>query len=139
MAEVLASVGLASNVLHFLDFGASFVSKAWSIYHEGEEAVESARGLKVITVDLQRVAKSLETTKADDSSEVARISRECSQVATELLTSLHKIGTPNIGNRKSAVKTAFKLMWTRDEIECLRGKLDGFRQQLIVQLLVSVR
>lgn len=138
MAEALAWIGLASNVLDFLEVGAKFVSKAWNLYHDGEDAADNVPDLKAITSDLERVSKGLQASDAPKD-ELAQISRQCSEVAAQLLASLRKLGTPQKGSAKSALKTAFKLMWKSDEIEALKARLDGFRQQLMVQLLLSVR
>ena len=70
----------------------------------------------------------------------ALVRREtCAEVAKELLATLNKIKLPKKGSKRSALKSAFMALWTNSEISSLSERLAGFRQELMVQLLLSLR
>jgi hypothetical protein len=139
MAEAVAALSLAANVLQFIDFGYRFVSQAWRIYQSGSDGAEAAPGLQVLTKDLQDVLANLQIPQEGDSHGMSQLSQDCSRVARRLLESLNVISVHGKGRKRDAIKASFKALWNRDEIKELQQELDGFRQQLMIHLLFSLR
>jgi hypothetical protein len=83
MAE-LAALGLASNIVQFIDFGIT-------LFREGKELYESADGsntkrleLETITADLHDIIQELEPTArpiTKDEAALGRLAAECSKLA----------------------------------------------------------
>ncbi len=139
MAEAVAGIGLAANVLQFLDFGSRFISLAWRIYTTGTNNVINGPSLQVLTKNLQDVLAGLHNQAPGDQIGMAQLGEECSRVARQLLESLNSLVIPEKGRKRDAIMVAFKTMWKRDQIKTLQQELDGFRQQLSLQLLISLR
>ena len=53
MAETLALIGLAGNIVQFVDFGINFVSKSVAIYHSADRALKENVTLEAITTDVK--------------------------------------------------------------------------------------
>jgi hypothetical protein len=56
-----------------------------------------------------------------------------------MLESLAKIGVPEKGRKRDAVKTAFKLAWQKDDIKTLQNQLGELRDELNIHLVISLR
>ncbi|KAK4450287.1 hypothetical protein QBC34DRAFT_403202 [Podospora aff. communis PSN243] len=139
MAEAVAALGVAANILQFLDYGSRFITQAWRIHKAGSDGIDGIPSLQAMTKDLQDVLSDLQKQKAGDNPGLARLSEDCSDVARRLLASIDCICIPQGGRKRDAIKTTFKVAWQRDRIKELQRDLDGFRQQLSLHLLASLR
>ncbi|KAF2681607.1 hypothetical protein K458DRAFT_391569 [Lentithecium fluviatile CBS 122367] len=154
--EALAAVGLASNVVQFVDFAGKIVSQTIRIYRErprdpaiddsDEEAPSSH--LEKITSDLEQFNKhltqSLDTCDpnpaklSSSDKEIVRICRECQKITDSLLAALRKLRRTNKKLWSSFV-AALRTVWSEGEINELRQTLDSYRQQITLHILASVR
>ena len=148
MAEAIAALCLASNILQVIDFGSKFVSTAWKIYkaaHHSLEGVDEVASLRAINVNLGDALRDIriQSSGVDPASEnnkgIVNLAKDCATVVEELLQSLNKLGLRDTPRKRDALRTAFKLMWKREEIDALHGRLNDFRAQLTLALLVSMR
>ena len=143
MAEALVAVGLASNIIQFIDVGSKFVSSAWRIYQTGETKADFQ---SETIVDLKTVLARLKSSQTDpaqndneDEAGFQELVVKCQRLASELLLSLQKIKLPSKARKRDAMKAAFKTIYRKDEIKSLQAKLDDFREQLIFHLLNLIR
>jgi hypothetical protein len=60
-------------------------------------------------------------------------------LSDELITALDKLQCQGNGRKWNSVQQALKGLWGRERIEALPKRLDGFRQQLVLNILVSLR
>ena len=60
MIETLAAVGLASNIISFIDFGTKLFSRSRKIYNSADGAIDEHASLSIISSDLQKLSASLE-------------------------------------------------------------------------------
>jgi hypothetical protein len=155
MAEAVAALSLASNVLQIIDSGTKFASIAWKIYHSGRVASASFDDLEYlpkINFDLQGVLKDLrgESTSQNVSQNhrcIIDLAVECGKIAEELTKSLGQIHANSLGHihardekrKRDAIKLAFRSMWKEKEINSLQERLVEHRHQLTLHLLVSLR
>jgi hypothetical protein len=148
MAEAIAALSLASNILQVIDFGSKFVSTAWKIYkaaHHSLEGLDEVSSLRVINVNLGDVLRDIRTQfgGADPASEsnqgIVNLAKECATLVEELLQSLNKLGLGDAARKRDALRAAFKLTWNGEEIRALQARLNDFRSQLTLGLLVSMR
>jgi hypothetical protein len=148
MADAIAALSLASNVLQVIDFGSKFVSIAWKIYRSGKSAVDSVDEL----ADLQKINSNLyglldklqaPSSGLDDVSSdhhgIIHLATECSRLVQKLLGFFRSLGLGENGRKRDAIKAAFKIMWKEDDILAVQDAINEFRQQLTLNLLVSLR
>ena len=148
MAEAVAALSLASNVLQVINVGSKFVSLAWKISRSGKSVVDSVDEL----ADLQKINSNLygvldklqaPSSRLDDVSSdhhgISQLATECSRLVQKLLGFLRYLGLGENGRKRDAVKVAFKIMWKESDIRAVRDAIDEFRQQLTLNLLVSLR
>jgi hypothetical protein len=148
MAEAIATLSLASNILQVIDFGSKFASTAWKIYkaaRHGHGDLNEVASLRVINVNLGNVLRDIRTQSydADPASEsnqgIVNLAKGCATLVEELLQSLNELGLGDAARKRDALRAAFKLTWKGDEIGALQARLSDFRSQLTLGLLVSMR
>lgn len=145
MAEVIAVLGIAANIVQFLDFGTNFVSKAWRICSAGRDGLCDISDLESTTFDLQKILQSLQTPVEDNGESIdgqtglRQFADQCQVLATELLNSIQKISASGKTRKRDALTTAFRFVWKEKEIRHLEARLEGFRHQLAFHILALLR
>ncbi|GAB1319895.1 hypothetical protein MFIFM68171_10105 [Madurella fahalii] len=147
MAEVIAAIAVAGNVLQFLEAGTKFTSKAYDIISRSGVLPRSLEELRQISIDLQAILQKLgdptksrnlgSGTQPDDS--LAVLAASCSKLIRELLDRLAKTGVGDGKQRLDAVLSAFRAIWHADAINDLRERIDRYRSELATHLLAELR
>ncbi|KAK1834932.1 hypothetical protein QBC39DRAFT_275959 [Podospora conica] len=145
MAEAIAAVSLAGNVLQFLEAGGKFTFRAFEILRHGAcgGSRSDLKDLRQITHDFQRLLEHLRNSSASNdkaaSSPLASLSMACSDVVKELLEKLDKIGLNDNHKRANLLVIEFKSAWQKVEIENLEKRIARFREQLAVHWITEMR
>ena len=141
--DPLTAVGLAGNIITFVDFSTKLLSRARQLYESATGATEEhdeleslARNLKDL-VDRTRRMPTVGPHKSNSGLRITRekvlnnLSQQCIQVADELLETLDSIKVKGQSRtRKSAIQ-AVKTVWKQDRIRSIQGRLDRISKQLI--------
>ncbi|KAK1758029.1 hypothetical protein QBC47DRAFT_132305 [Echria macrotheca] len=139
MAEAVAALGLAANILQMLDYGGKILSTAWAIY-DGTDAT-GFTSLQTLCEDLKSSVETLQKPQSEPDEAIAHLAKECSVVANALLQKLQALGLSKkmrIGKRE-ALQAAFQRAWKRNEIQELENRLKQLKDQLLLRLVVSIR
>ncbi|KAK3326017.1 hypothetical protein B0H66DRAFT_530023 [Apodospora peruviana] len=127
MAEALAAVAIAGNVLQFLEAGGRF----------------ALRAVRHITADLEGLLENLQQSEGDTRDpllqQLLSLSTGCSSVIQELLNKLSKIGLGNSHKRMDLMVEEFKATWHRRDIQELENRISRFREQLAAHLVAVLR
>lgn len=124
MAEAIAGLSLAANIMQVINFGANFVSLSWKIWNAGQDGLSTADSLKQLAKDLKHVVQRLNHDIAQQPSRsphtdsaLTTLGRDCIKVSERLLEILEKSGVHSVNNKRGAFATAFRLLWVKDDIE----------------------
>lgn len=150
MMEPLLALGVASNVVQFIDFTAKVLSRSVKIYRatqngNGDGDATDLESLTIhfeghnraLTESLRRLQKDVEEISGPDK-EILRMCAECEKLIANVLTTLRGLKASKATLWNSFV-SALKTAWSENEIQALRQTLDSYRQQLTLYLLASVR
>lgn len=147
--EALVAVGFASNVVQFVDFTARLLSILNELRNNA--ALSENRDHQVLTTHLetlaQRVsdsAKAISQTSATASQEeqaLQPVADKCCELARRLLRKLDACGIqPSQNNsRTKRIKTAFKAVWNKKEIEDISNRLEHFKNELVLYYAFQTR
>jgi len=147
--DPISILGLAANILQFIDYGTQLLSGTQEIYKsatgtssENIEIEEISGRLSVFSDELSIDAVSRCHTGpyvARDRA-VAKFASRCKEVSDELLGIVKELRLVDGPNRKwRSFRKALKTMWKKEKIQSLQTRLDVVRQQLTLELLASVR
>lgn len=148
MAEAIAALSLAANILQVLGAGAKSAQTSWTLATAASYDFSNINELRHITVYLKPLLQHFQASQVTTSDalsltesdkQLRSLSTECSQLVHKLLRTLDETGVNDERNKLDSVVTAFKLRWKRTQIGDLTARVNQLRDQLSLALLMSMR
>jgi hypothetical protein len=137
--ETLAAVGLAGNVIQFVDFSCKLFDTATSVYHSQAGSSKDSQNLEDITQQLQRICRDLHRAGQNDLRPVStmdKLAKDCEAAAKDLLVALERVKAKNPQSKRSSLKAALATIWNERQISAMEKRLDSYRSQLILELQI---
>jgi hypothetical protein len=138
MLDPLTALGLAGNVIQFIDFGSKLLKKSRDIQRDGASTVLT--DFTLLAADVERLSQILETLTIHQNEaerpaelELFRLKRECQEIAQELLV------VPPQTRRFASLHNAFKVHKSEKQVAELARRLSRMRQQLELTILVQLK
>ncbi|KAG8534382.1 uncharacterized protein KY384_001227 [Bacidia gigantensis] len=143
--DPFSALGLAGNIIQFIDFGSKIVSSSFDIYKSVDGSSSVSRELISLTESLEESCDSLlehqnsmtrhRSIKAEK--DLLDLSRSCKELAEEFLGRLQSLKV-NGGNRKwQSLRQAVKSAWKEKESQVFAERLEKYRSQILL-LLVQI-
>jgi len=151
--EALATVGLAGNIVQFIDFSCKLFDQARTIHNSPSGASRYAQDLETITSSLRSLSENLRKIPQSQSrnatskprqegaalKELKELAKGCESVANELITVLQSVRTKNPASKWSSFRASLASMWKEQKINAIKDQLDSYRFQIAMQLQVLQR
>jgi NACHT domain len=133
--EPCAAIGLASNIISFVDFASHLISTINEIHYSASGSADGDWTLREVTTSLQRLSVSIEselpTGNPDPASQSLRdLTTECSNVAADLLGLLAGLQAKDPSSKRQSAKAALKRVWKTRERSDLEHRLTHLSQAL---------
>ncbi|KAF0634814.1 hypothetical protein FPSE5266_02409 [Fusarium pseudograminearum] len=112
------------------------------IYDLDPNLQAASLGLREVLKELQQAQTQIPTGNtftAESEARISTLASSCIQVINELVEKLDKIKIHDNGGRMDTTMIAFRAMWKEDEISKLSARIDEYRRQLGIDVLVSMR
>lgn len=140
--EALAAVGLAGNIVQFIDFSCKLFGQANSIYHSRSGATKDALDLETITESLVKLTTHLENNLngqynrryQDAQRNLQPLAKDCSNIAKELVTILQSVRAKSTNSRWESFRASLAYLIKEAEISNLEKRLNEYRSQIILEL-----
>ena len=146
MAEAFVALGVATNVVQFLDFSGRILSEGYRLHKSKRASPSKNEELESIALDLQKLSGELqcpedETRQSPTPNDIQlqRLAEQCRAVCLELLAALEKIKIADPPSKWKSFRVALNTVWGESKIKNLQLRLDEARQELIVRILMSFR
>lgn len=142
--DPFSAIGLASNIITFLEFGYDVLSKARDIQVSASGASSTNASLSSMAQRLDEVASSLQgsgagaTTSSEEQS-LTKLAAECRELCADLLPALEALRAKKPSSRRSALWAALRETTGRKNLDELQRRIDRCRQQLSVELAALTR
>lgn len=146
--DALTAVGLAGNIIQFIDFSIKLVSKSREIYKSADGALIENKHLEETTTDLNQIQntlrESLEAKLASnqftqDEKALADLNEKCLEVAATLLEKLEDLKASSPRKRWKSLRQALKSVWSKEAVDSLSWTLKGLREEINTRILVHLR
>lgn len=142
--EPLSALSIATGVVQFVDFTSNLISGTHVIYNSA--AGESARNheLRSITENLVELNRGLEHsvkaagTSASDAQFVI-LCQQCDDLCSQLVGALNKLMVKGGKRGWASFLMALKSVWSKEEIADLQQRMESFKTQISLHLLVNLR
>ena len=137
--EAIAAIGLAANILQFINLVGDVLSTSKELYHsttglssEHEEKVTIIQDLKVISKKIQ-LSADLQNPSAHS------LYSSCDEVAEELLATLTSLQVTRKHKKLRTLCNALRSAWGREKIARLESRLIAIRQELGFHILFEMK
>jgi len=147
--DPFTALSLASNVVQLIGFAGTIVSQSMQLYRSSNGALGENVELQTVTEDLMELEERLRFSLkrgndnekgAGDEKGLEDLISGCVAIARQLLMALEKVKLHGSKHRSwKALRKAIQGMWSKSEIESLRNRLDLYKEELEMHLLVSLR
>ena len=146
MAEALAALGVAANIVQFIDFGGKILSESYRLHKSKRGNSGKNEELESVALDLQKLHDELQCpdneryqTPTPNDIQLQRLAEQCRDVCLELLAALEKMKSVDSPGKWRSFRVALETVWGESKIKSLQVRLDEARQELIVRILMSFR
>ena len=146
--DPLTAVGLAANLLQFIDFGCQILSKSRRLHKSPSGYLIEHQELKVASERLDDLQHGIDRSLRDVSAQVnptpaeealGKVTKRCQVVAERLKAGLQEFAVEQGQSRWKSLRQAFKAIWGKEEVDAMWKQLQEQREQLTMHLLVVVR
>ncbi|KAH6865513.1 hypothetical protein BKA58DRAFT_413238 [Alternaria rosae] len=141
MAEGLAAIGLAGNIIQFISFSFVLLSKSRELRQSVSGALNEHVDLTIVSQDISALSSRL-TLNAASPSRLCNIAERCNIIAEELLDAVSGLQHKQHGTRSAKSTTrwqsfrkALKFVWGKAHIEELQARLELLRNQVTMHLV----
>ncbi|KAI0902000.1 hypothetical protein F4806DRAFT_22321 [Annulohypoxylon nitens] len=141
--DPFSAIGLAGNIISFLDFGYKVLSKSKDIYKSTTGTTALNNELLLETRQLQGVTEGLQMPGlvglSDQELELKQLAAECSTVSSDLARLINDLKARNPDSKRESLRAAFRDWKKKDKKDDLRLRLDRCRNQLNLQIVTLMR
>jgi len=145
MAEALVAIGLAANIIQFVCFGFTLVSKTKELHESASGALNENVELSVVSQDINTF-RSVIRSSTSSSIQLSDIAQRSEAIAGDLLGAItklqhkqHTLGSGKAPTKWRSFRKALECIWDKPHIEELRVKLDRLRDQVMLHLILNTR
>ena len=149
--DPLTAVGLGANILQFIQVAAKLVGTAKDIHQSVEGATSDNVDLETVTKTLKRRYQRLRLLAAnrdlytdpdavpETDKELAKLLPDCNAVAQQLLDALEQLKLKHSKRKWDTMLQAFRTVWSANEINTLRERLEKYESRIQSVLLVCLK
>lgn len=139
---------IASSIVQFIDFASKLVGKSVRLYNAADGQLDEHQELANITRSLSRNAENIGqafenlrccNNLTDAEREQKSIGIDCQHVAEELLEALDALKLGEKRTTWQSFRQALRMLWNEEKIQALERRLDRLRQQMVANVLESLR
>ncbi|KAI0102787.1 hypothetical protein GGR51DRAFT_573819 [Nemania sp. FL0031] len=131
--DAFSAIGLASNLLSFIDFGWELVTEARAIYRSASGITDSDRTIRTIANDTQKLCAAIAARSTDSTEDLQELAQECQRVADELLAIVSKLALPKRTSKSlrkyDSLLLALRRNLKKDDINATSQRLQRLQLQ----------
>ncbi|KAL9029249.1 MAG: hypothetical protein Q9196_002487 [Gyalolechia fulgens] len=146
--DPLAGISLAGAILQFVDFGLRVVSKGMQIYRSVDGTLTENVDLEAVTNDLLVIQAKLQCSRpptgapsmpSKDAQAFESLRATAAKTAEKLVERLNMVKAQGRFRAWKSLRQALKSVWSKRDIEEMASRLQWFRSELQLRLLISLR
>jgi hypothetical protein len=138
MLDPITAIGLAGNILSFIDYGTKVVKTSIDIYESASGNTEDSRISGAIATEMMKFAAQLQppdqTQLSGEEKALCELAIECEGLAKKILELWEKVKPKHPKSSRSSLVAGFKTKFYEGERKKLEEQLSNCRAQLGVRL-----
>ncbi len=134
--DPLTALGLAANILAFIDAGYSLVQSAVEVHNAVSGTTADTADLLETITRLESVSGELKTSvgASREHGKLADLTQGCYSLSQELLRTLRSLRVDKHGSKRQSLAVAWQTWRKQSEIGSIRRRLDEYRSQIILEI-----
>jgi hypothetical protein len=135
--DPLSAVGLAGNIIQFVEFACKLLFRSCEIYNSSSGLSEEALSTIAITRHLQELCLQLSGnsgSRVQEDETLRDLARRCKAVADKLLSATETLKAKEPRSKWESFYKSLEAIWKKDQIEALQNQLRDCRAQLMLHL-----
>ncbi|KAL4927033.1 uncharacterized protein BDV17DRAFT_292926 [Aspergillus undulatus] len=135
--DPLSAIGLASNILQFIEFGASLCGKIHEVASSATGSTQEIAHIGIVVEDLRSATDGLSASVKGNSKhevEIIQLAGRCKALSVELGDILPKLKIKKGDRLWASIRTAWKSTLKEKKIASIENRLANYRAQLILHL-----
>lgn len=137
--ETIAAVGLAVNVVQFIDFTCRLFSKSTQLCRSSQGVPVENIDVESATNDLVLLNERLGAATTTGNKELEDLCQSCRAVAHELLEALDQVKVKGQQQGWASMRKAIRSVWSKGKIAELERRLARFREELNLRIIADLR
>lgn len=145
--DPFSALGLASNVVQFVDFGTKLISASIELYKSKDGASSVNGELETITKDLTGICMGLtqperrldSTLASEPERALLPLAQKCKDLGEEFLGVLQVLKAKGRHKKWESVRQAIGNAWKEKEIHNYLQRLNGYRREIAIHLISILR
>ena len=145
--EALAAVGLAGNIVQFIDFSCRLFSTTTSIHRSYAGSSRSIQDIENVAQELQQWCGKVASLRnaqghppaSQHNQSLVKLAEDCQTAAVELLSAVHALKAKNPKSKWNSFRAALAMTWKESQIADMETRLDSYRKQLALELSLMQR
>jgi len=137
--DPFSAIGLAGNILAFIDFGFKTLAVAREVYGSPAGQTAGHAEIELLASQARDLMADLKLRKptsemGPDELRLQQVAAECGRISDELLLLLSKLKAARPGSKRDSLGAVWRNIRKKDEKQRLEQRLDQCRLQLSLQL-----
>ena len=138
--DPLSALGLAGNIVQFVDFSCKLISEAQEIYHSERGKSAKAQTLSTLAQDLKKLNDGLEVSMARGTSAAGPLIRtlafDCQKVADDILVDIQKLESQCKPHQKwASFRAALRETFGDNSVRHLSSRIKELHEQVNLRVL----
>ena len=132
MLDPISAIGLAGNIVQFVDFSWGLLRETKDLYNSSEGTTADIDVLERISNDIININDTLTAPSAADAipDQMRDLASQCKRIAQELLEILDKVKAKEPRKKWRSFVAALRSVWKKKQIEDLVRRLERLRDQM---------
>ena len=146
--DPVTAVGLAGNIVQFIELSSNVISKSHEIYKSKSGAVRDILDLErltqaLITLDPQ-ICKTIRppgilSALTAEQQQLEDVRLHCMEIASELMKAIKDLKMKHALQRWKSFKKALRTVWEKKKIESIEMRLAACKTQLTMHAIIDMR
>ena len=132
MLDPVAALGLAGNIVQFVDFSCKILRDTKSLYESSTGVSADNNLLEAISRDLMNLNNALTAPSAIGAipESTRNLASRCKDIAAELLSTLERLKVSGSHRKWKSLVQALRSVWNKDQIESLVRRMESLRNEI---------
>lgn len=141
--DPLSAIGLAGNIVAFLDFSSKLVSGTYEIYSSNATMTDEHADLAKVIEDVHAVTRRLTYSAGpavtDDEIALLGLINKCRELSGDLVRSLQRLQAKRPKSKLESFRVAWRAMREKEKFESLEKRIDRYRRQILDRIVIMMR